>query len=154
MKAATHEKKASSFDGNRKVKGRQRHIVVDTLELSIAVVVTAAHVDDRQGLRRLVEGCCADGVKRLRPIWVDGGDQAGGLHPWERALKRTHKIAREITDYDGKGFPVVPWRWAVARTCSWLLNDRRHSRGYERLPANSQALIQSSMIHLLLKRLA
>lgn len=154
IKAATQEKDAIGFEGNKQVKGRKRHMVVDTLGLIMAVVVTAAHVDDRQGFKRLVEGYCADGIKRLRKIWVDGGDQAGWLQEWVRGLKRTHKIEMEITDHEGKGFQVVPWRWAVERTFSWLLNDRRHSRDYERLPANSEALIQISMIHLLLKRLA
>lgn len=154
IKAATQEKDDIGFDGHKKVKGRKRHIVVDTLGLIIAVVVTAAHVDDRQSFMRLVEGSFAAGVKRLRKIWVDGGYQAGWLHAWVRALKRTHKIEIEMTNHDGKGFQVVPWRWAVERTFSWLLNDRRHSRYYERFPANSAALIQISMIHLLLKRLA
>jgi putative transposase len=154
IKGATQEKDAIGFDGNKKVKGRKRHILVDTLGLIIAVVVTAANVDDRQGFKQLVEGYFADGVKRLRKIWVDGGYQAGWLQAWVRGLKRTHKIAMEITDHEGKGFQVVPWRWAVERTFSWLRNDRRHSRDYERLPANSEVLIQISMIHLLLKRLA
>ena len=54
---------------------------------------------------------------------------------------------------EGKGFQVIPWRWAVERTFSWLLNNRRHSRDYERLTSNSAAMIQVSMIRLLLKRL-
>lgn len=154
MKAATQGKDAIGFDGHKKVKGRKRHMLVDTLGLLIAVVVTAANVDDRQGFKRLVGGYLTAGIKRLRKIWVDGGYQAGWLHEGVRGLKRTHKIEMEITDHEGKGFQVVPWRWAVERTFSWLLNDRRQSRDYERLPANSEALIQISMIHLLLKRLA
>ena len=53
-----------------------------------------------------------------------------------------------------EGFHVIPWRWAIERTCAWLLNDHRHSRDYERLAVNSTAMIQVSMIRLLLKRLA
>jgi putative transposase len=60
----------------------------------------------------------------------------------------------EVTGHDGKGFQVVPWRWVVERTFAWLLNDRRHSRDYERLTTNSEAMIQLSMIRLLLKRVA
>ena len=60
----------------------------------------------------------------------------------------------EVTDHEGKGFQVIPFRWAVERTFAWLLNDRRHSRDYERLTATSEAMIQISMIHLLVKRLA
>ena len=66
------------FDGNKKVQGRTRHILVDTLGLIVAVVVTAANVDDRQGLMTLLNRYFASGVKRLRKIWVDGGYQAQG----------------------------------------------------------------------------
>ena len=61
------------FDGNKKIKGRKRHVVVDTLGLSVAVVVTAAHVDDRQGLLALWTSDFAAGVTRLRKLWVDRG---------------------------------------------------------------------------------
>jgi putative transposase len=71
-----------------------------------------------------------------------------------RTVKPTHKIALEVTGHKGKSFQVVPWRRAVERTFAWLLNDRCHSRDYERLTTNSEAMIQLSMIRLLLKRLA
>jgi len=71
-----------------------------------------------------------------------------------RDLKQTDKIDLEVTNHDGPGFQVVPWRWVVERTFAWLRNDRRHSRDYERLTTNSEAMIQLSMIRLLLKRLA
>jgi putative transposase len=97
----------------------------------------------------------ADGVKRLRKLWVDGASPAEWLDEWVRGLKQTHKIDLEATTHqEGKGFQVVPWRWAVERTFAWLLHDRRHSRDYERLTVNSAAMIQISMIRLLLKRLA
>ena len=94
------------------------------------------------------------GVRRLRKLWVDGGYQAEWLAQWGRDLKRTYKIVLEEMSHEGKGFQVVPWRWVVERTFAWLLNDRRHSRAYERLTINSEAMIQLSMIRLLLKRLA
>jgi putative transposase len=153
LKTAT-QNDAIGWDGKKKVKGRKRHIVVDTLGVIIAVVVTAANVDDRQGFLALLKGYFAKGVKRLRKIWVDGGYKAGRLAAWVRGVKRTHKIEMEVTDHEGKGFQVIPFRWAVERTFAWLLNDRRHSRDYERLTANSEAMIHISMIHLLIKRLA
>ena len=73
---------------------------------------------------------------------------------WVRDVEQTHKIDLEVTTHEGKGFQVVPWRWVVARSFAWLLNDRRHSRDYERLTPNSEAMSQLSMIRLLLKRLA
>jgi transposase len=70
-------------------------------------------------------------------------------------VKQTHKIDLEATTHhEGKGFHVIPWRWAVERTCAWLLHNRRHSKDYERLTVNSAAMIQISMIRLLLNRLA
>jgi putative transposase len=87
-------------------------------------------------------------------VWVDGAYRAEGLAQWVRSLKQTHKVELEVTEKDGPGFQVIPWRWTVERAFAWLLTYRRHSRDYEVVPANSAALIQLSMIHLLLKRLA
>ena len=141
------------FDGGKKLKGRKRHLLVDTLGLIIAVGVTAADQNDRLGLVALLSQYFAGGVKRLRKLWVDGGYQAEWLASWVRDLKHTHKIDLEVTGKEGKGFQVIPWRWAVERTVAWLLNDRRHSRDYEGLTVNSEAMIQLSMIRLLLNRL-
>jgi putative transposase len=153
IKTATQGEEVG-FDGGKKIKGRKRHMLVDTLGLLIAVVVTSADMDDRLGLVQLLTQYFADGVKRLRKIWVDGAYPAAWLEEWVRSLKQTHKIDLEATAKAGKGFHVIPWRWAVERTFAWLLNDRRHSRDYERLTVNSAAMIQISMIRLLLKRLA
>jgi putative transposase len=117
-------------------------------------VVTAANTDDRVGFMMLLMRYFMGGVKRLRKLWVDGGYQAEWLVQWVKDLKHTYKIDLEVTSHEGKGFQVVPWRWAVERSFAWLLNDRRHSRDYERLTTNSEAMIQLSMIRLLLKRLA
>jgi putative transposase len=152
-KTATQQTEVG-FDGGKKVKGRKRHLLVDTLGLIIAVVVTAANTDDRLGLVVLLTRYFAGGIRRLRKVWVDGGYQAEGLTVWVRSLKQSYKIDLEVTGKEGKGFQVIPWRWAVERTFAWLLNDRRHSRDYERLTTNSEALIQLSMIRILLNRLA
>lgn len=142
------------FDGHKKSKGRKRHILVDTLGLIVAVVVTAAHRDDRLGLVTLLQRYFASGVTRLRKIWVDGGYEAQWLCDWVRGLKQPHKIDLEVVEHTGKGFQVVKHRWKVERTFGWLGNDRRHSRDDEVLTASSEAMIQISMIRLLLKRLA
>ena len=153
VKTAT-QGRTVGFAGNKKIKGRKRHLLVDTLWLIVAVVVTAANVDDRQGLMTLLHHSCVDGVTRLRKLWVDGGYRAEWLRDWVRGLKRTHKIDLEVVEHTGKGLRVVPHRWVVERTFAWLLNYRRHRGDYEMLTANSEAMIQISMIHLLLKRLA
>jgi putative transposase len=154
LKTATQSKDIG-FDGTKKIKGRKRHILVDTLGVIIAVVVTSADTDDRLGWVELLSQYVADGVKRLRNIGVDGAYPAEWLEEWVRGLKQTHNIDLEATtNKEGKGFQVMPWRWAVERTFAWLLNDRRHSRDDERLTANSAAMIQMSMIRLLLNRWA
>ena len=142
------------FDGHKKIKGRKRHILIDTLGLIVAVVVTAANVDDRPGLVTLLQRYFASGIKRGRKIRVDGIYHAQWLWDWVHNLKQPHKIDLEVVEHAGKGFQVVKHRWKVERTFAWLLTDRRHSRDYETLTVNSAAMIQISMIRLLLKRLA
>jgi putative transposase len=104
------------FDGHKKIKGRKRHILLDTLGLIVAVVVTAANMDDRLGLVTLLQRYFASGVTRLRKIWVDGEYEAQWLCDWVRALKQTHKVVLEVVEHTGKGFQVVKYRWKVERT--------------------------------------
>jgi putative transposase len=111
-------------------------------------------MDDRQGLVMLLQRYFAAGVTRLRKIWVDAGYEAQWLWAWVYGLKKTHKIDLAVVEHTGQGFQVVKHRWKVERPLAWLLNDRRHSRDYETLTTNSEAMIQISMIRLLLKRLA
>jgi putative transposase len=145
---------AVGFDGNKRIKGRKRPVLVDTLGLILAVVVTSASADDRVGLMMLLESYWATGVKRLRQLWVDGGYRAEWLRQWVWGVKQTQKITLEVVEKTGPGFYVLPRRWTVERTFAWLLNYRRHSRDYEVRTENSEAMIQVSMIHLLLKGLA
>jgi putative transposase len=142
------------FDRHKRIKGRKRHLLVDTLGLSVAVGVTAAPGDDREGLVALLTSSFAEGVTRLRKLWVDGGARAEWLHAWVWSLKRTHKSDLEGEEHTGKGFQGVPQRWVGERTLAWLLNYRRHRCDYEVRTAHSEAMIQISMIHLLLRRLA
>jgi transposase len=111
-----HPKPRGRVREAQKIKGRKRPLLVDTLGLIVAVVVTAAHVDDRQGLTALLNHYCAPGVTRLRTLWVDGGYRAAWLHAWVWSLKRTHKIDLEVVEHTGKGFQVVPYRWVVDRS--------------------------------------
>lgn len=142
------------FDGGKQVKGRKRHLLVDTLGLILGVVVTSADTEDRVGSLLLLTRYFLDGTKRLRKVWVDQGYRAQWLRLWAYGLKGTYKVDLEVVEHAGPGFRVVPYRWTVERTFAWLLPYRRHSRDYERQTVNSEAMIQISMIHLLLKRLA
>lgn len=141
------------FDGNKKIKGRKRHSPVDTLGLLLAVVVTAANMDDRQGFITVLETYLARGGRRLRKIWVDHGYEAQWLKEWAAGLKQTHKIDVEVVERQGKGFQVEPHRWKVERTFSWISNDRRNCRDDEVMTCNSEVMIQISTIRMLLKRL-
>lgn len=144
----------TGYDGGKQIKGRKRHLLVDTLGLILAVVVTAANCGDRQGLQALLREYFAQGVRRLRKLWVDRGYAGEALKAWVWGLKRTHKVDLEVMEHEGQGFKVVKWRWVVERTFAWLLNFRRHSKDYEVLTRNSEAMIQISMIHILIRRLA
>jgi len=109
---------AVGFDGNKKIKGRKRPVLVDPLGLIVAVVVTSASADDRVGLMALIESYWATGVKRLRKLWVAGGYRAEGLRHWVWDVKQTYKILLEVVDKTGPGFHVLPRRWVVEITQS------------------------------------
>src|SRR5262245_21417309 len=102
IKTAT-QREAVGFEGGQKGKGRKRQLVVDTLGLILAVVVTAVDMEDRLGLVTLLTRYFADGLKRLRKLWVDGGYRAEWLTLWVRGVKHTHKIALEVTENAGPG---------------------------------------------------
>ena len=153
IKTSTHGK-TKGYDGGKQIKGRKRHLLVDTLGLIIGVFVTAANIGDRDGLMALLCAYFSTGVKRLKKLWVDGGYSGDPLKSWVADLKATHKIDLEVVERTQPGFAVLPRRWVVERTFAWLLNYRRHSKDYEVLTRNSEAFIHIAMMHLLLKRLA
>lgn len=154
VKATAQPVDAVGFDGNKKIKGRKRHVLTDTLGLVLFVLVTAANLDDREGLRRIFERWFVKGLCRIRKLWVDAGYVSEALWHWVRGLKRTHKIDLEVVGRQGKGFRVVPKRWVVERTFGWLLGYRRLSKDYEVLTRNSEAMIQITMIAILVRRQA
>jgi putative transposase len=104
---------------------------------------------DREGLIGLLTAYFSAGIQRLRKLWVDGGYSGEAVKTWVGALKQTHKIDLEVVERKGQGFQVLPRRGVVERTFAWLFQYRRHSKDYEVLSCNSEALIQIAMIHLL-----
>jgi len=132
------------------VKGRKRHIVVDTMGLLLAVVVHAADIQDRDGAKLVLRKLLGR-FPRLRLIWADGA-YAGQLVDWASALGgwliEVVKHAKNL-----HSFEVLPRRWVVERTFGWLGRNRRLSKDYEELTESSEAWVHIAMIHLMLKRL-
>ena len=119
--------------------------------LLLAVVVTAASVQDRDGAR-LVAQRLGDRFPHLRHFWADGA-YGGELVAW--FLSFASWVLEVVKKPEGqKGFVVLPRRWVVERTFAWLGNYRRLSKDYEYEPRYSEAMIQLAMIHIMLKRLA
>lgn len=142
------------FDAGKKVTGRKRHVLVDTLGLLMRVVVTSGNVQDRDGAKLVLEGLAKNEelVKRLELIWADAGYQ-GALVAW---VEETFGWKLEIVKKkEGQtGFQILPKRWVVERTFGWLVRQRRLARDYERSPETSEAFIYIAMIRLMLRRLA
>ena len=136
------------FDGGKKIKGRKRHILVDTLGLILAVVVHSAGIQDRDGGLLLLDKIIGK-FSRLKLIWADCGYRGDFI----TLAKVIFNRVIEVITRDGKGFKVVRKRWIVERTFGWLLNYRRHSKDYEGLPETSEAMIYISAIHIMLRRL-
>jgi putative transposase len=138
----------------KQIKGRKRHLLVDTLGLVLAVVVHAANIQDRDGAKLVLERL-RHKFSRLRCIWADGG-YAGQLVAWVRGLRVWRKLRLEIVSRpEGtKGFLLLPKRWVVERTFAWLSRYRRLSKDYEYLTQTSEAMIHVAMINLMVRRLA
>ena len=139
------------YDAGKQVKGRKRHILVDTMGLLLAVIVTAASVQDRDGAKLLLRqlgGAC----KKLRRIWADGAYR-GQLLTWVAAHCR-YQLSVVLRSDDQKGFVVLPRRWVVERTFAWLNHHRRLSKDYEGRTTTSESMIYLAMIRLMLRRLS
>lgn len=140
----------SGYDGNKKIKGRKRHILVDTLGNLLDVVVSAANVNDRQGVKALLSKVERQIALRLLKIWADKGYQ-GDLETW---LNEQWDIVLEIVAADPSqvGFAVQPRRWVVERTFAWFGKYRRLSKDYERDTRSSEGFIYLASIRTLLNR--
>jgi putative transposase len=122
--------------------------------LILAVVVTAASVQDRDGAKNLLE-ILRHKFSRLRLIWADQA-YGGQLIAWVKAVRGYRPVRLEIVKRSERahGFEVIPKRWIVERTLGWFNRYRRLSKDYELLPRTSEAIIRVAMIHLMIRRLA
>ena len=141
------------YDAGKKIKGRKRHLLVDTLGLVLGVLVTAASIPERQGAQLLLSRVLA-WCNWLRRMWVDGGYSGPDFAQWVRGLRP--KLQVEVVKRSDKtsGFTVMPKRWVVERTFGWLMRHRRLVRDYERTEISAEAWIYIAMIRIQLRRLA
>ena len=139
------------YDAGKRVCGRKRHIVVDTMGLLLAVAVYPANVQDRDGakltLMRLVGR-----FPRLEKVWAEGA-YAGRLVAWARSVGGWSLELVRRSSYRNT-FEVFPRRWVVERTFAWLGHYRNLSKDYEELPETTEAWVYAAMTGLMLRRLA
>lgn len=139
------------YDAGKKVKGRKRHIIVDTLGLLLVVVVHVASIQDRQGAKLTFMRLLGK-FPGLKLIWADGG-YAGKLVKWVKAFGGWVLEIVKRPD-EAKGFVLLKRRWIVERTFAWLSLFRRLSKDYEEHTETSETMVLVSMIHLMVGRLA
>lgn len=140
------------YDGAKKTVGRKRHMLVDTMGLLIAVLVTAASVSDAHGAIGLLRPLTQFQQPRLATIFVDSAYHRDVLYDYI-AKNKWYKIEVSRRPPDAQGFVPIRKRWVVERTFGWLGHSRRHARDYERTYESSESQIYISHVRLLLKRL-
>jgi putative transposase len=177
--------KERGYDGAKKVKGRKRHLLVDTQGLVLEARVHGAEIQDREGIKLLLDVAARERLpERLSHVWLDAGytGQDKGAGWVEKVLGWTAEIVRHpkkpapeevmmawVREFDKEGIPIdldkltlgkgpsrpfLPKRWIVERTFSWLSQNRRMSKDYERLPETAEAFIYIAMSRLMARRLA
>jgi transposase len=152
VKAAANVPAASrGYDGNKKINGRRRHIVTDTLGLLLTVRVAPADIGDRDAFQGLLPFLSRK-FHRLRLIWADGGYTGPVLAGAAKALNIVLEVVKR-TD-DTKGFKILPRRWVVERSFGWLMRSRRLARDFETTAVSAEAMILWSMTMVMSRRLA
>lgn len=139
------------FDGNKKIKGRKRHIVVDTLGLVLAVFVGAANEHDSKPAQTLLRKLSMIGWERLQTIIGDGAYEH--LGDWLKEHLLWDLLVFKRSDTGKSVFQVLPQRWKVERTISWLMWYRRLSLDYEAYPETSETFVLLANIHRILKKI-
>jgi putative transposase len=140
------------FDGGKKVKGRKRHIVVDSQGLLIGVLVTEANASERLGAVVVLDEA-KEKLSKLEVIWVDRGYSGKNF---ANAVKQVcgDGVRVEVIARNSQRFEQLPKRWIVERTFGWLNRFRRLSKDYEAYSEVSEAMIYGSLIRLMVRRLA
>jgi putative transposase len=141
------------YDGGKKISGRKRHMVVDTLGLLLAVAVTSAALDDGSHAWRVLGKLKAEDYPRLKLLWADHKYRNKKLDRWLLSTQAGYQIEVVARPIGAKGFVLLHRRWVVERSIAWMGRYRRLSKDYEYDTASSEAQIQISAIQLMLHRL-
>ncbi len=152
----TSERSSSrGYDGGKKITGRKRNIAVDSLGLLLAITVTIASVDDAYAARPVMKQLSQSRQSRLQIVWADSKYHNHQLREWINRQKNLQWELEVIKRPKGaRGFVLLPKRWVVERTFSWLGRRRRLSRDYEHRTESSEAMVQITSIGRMLRRLA
>jgi putative transposase len=150
VKGTPESTKESGFDGGKLIKGRKRHIVVDTIGYPIIVVVHAANHYDGHAAKKVLKALFSI-VNTVRKIWADGGYKGEAFIDW--CKEKFNCVIEIVKKKKKKGFHVLPRRWVVERTFAWLNRYRRLSKDYERKPTSSQSHVYVASIRLMLRRI-
>ena len=141
------------YDAAKKIKGRKRHLLVDTLGLLLGLAITPACTPEREGAQALLQRVL-HGFASLRLMWVDGGYSGAAFAQWVKGVRPKLKVEVVKRSDDTQGFAVLPRRWIVERTFGWLMRHRRLVRDYETTETSAQAFAYLAMIRIQLRRLA
>jgi transposase len=141
------------YDAAKRIKGRKRHLLVDTLGLVLGAKVSPASVPEREGALDLLKGTLSS-FKWLRRLWVDGGYEGSRFAENVQALQPRLEVEVVKRSDDVKGFKVLPHRWVVERTFAWLMRHRRVVRDYEKTESSAEAWIYLAMLRIQILRLA
>ncbi len=141
------------YDAGKRIKGRKRHILVDTMGLLLGVEITPASVPEREGAQTLLAHALL-WFNWLRKMWVDGGYSGDAFAGFVRGIRPKLDVEVVKRSDDLSGFKVLPRRWVVERTFGWLMRHRRLTRDYEVTEESAAAWIYLAMIRIQLRRLA
>jgi putative transposase len=144
---------ARGYDGGKRVNGRKRHLVVDSLGLLLVVLVTAANADDGTTAPEVLKRLTPQHRSRLDEVRGDGKYNNRALDRYLAASGAGYKLTVVERPAGAKGLVHLPYRWVIERTNAWVGKYRRNSKDYERTTESAEAVVQVSQIHLMLRRL-
>lgn len=142
------------YDGGKKITGRKRHILVDTLGLLLAIVVTQAALDDAAAAPLIFQELRSEKLPRLEVVWADSKYHNHDLNDWLQSFQPSWRLEIVSRPPGTQGFTLLPRRWVAERTFAWNGRCRRHSKDYERRIDSSESMVRITAIGLMLRRLA